>query len=90
MDLFAARDNRNADRLRRIRGWVEDALHLEPDATVLITELRCHEPDCPPVETVIGVLRAGVGAQQFKISKAAADVVRADIAALWVGSCPVK
>ncbi len=85
MDLFATRDNSNADSLRRIRGWVADALHLQPDATVLITELRCHEPDCPPVETVIGILRAGFDTQQFKICRAAADVVRADIAALLHG-----
>jgi len=39
-----------------VKGWVRAALLLDVDATVLVSELACTEPGCPPVETVIAVL----------------------------------
>jgi hypothetical protein len=82
MDLFAARTSISEESRRRIREWVLASFPLTPDDTVLVTELRCHEPDCPPVETVIGVLRPGHDARQYKIGKAPPDVLYEDVAVL--------
>ncbi|MEM9039510.1 MAG: hypothetical protein AAGD33_06415 [Actinomycetota bacterium] len=50
------------------------------DATVLVTELACSEPGCPPIETVIAVL-ADTGNVQYKIHKPVAEVDVDDVRA---------
>ncbi|MCO4099035.1 MAG: nitrate reductase [Gemmatimonas sp.] len=83
--MFAPRDRGSDEGRQRIRAWVEASFGLAPDDTVLVTELRCHEPGCPPVETVIGILRPGHDTRQFKIGKAPLDVSREEIVALARG-----
>jgi hypothetical protein len=39
-----------------VRQWARAAFGLGDDDVVLVTELRCHEDGCPPVETVIAIL----------------------------------
>jgi len=51
---------------------------LVEDDTVMVTELRCSEPGCPPLETVIAVLSSS-GSRHFKLHKSAAEIARADI-----------
>lgn len=45
-------------RAAQVRQWARTAFGLGDDDVVLVTELRCHEPGCPPVETVIAILGA--------------------------------
>jgi hypothetical protein len=46
----------SAAHLDALRDAVRGALGLEPDTVVLVQELACSEPGCPPVETVVAVL----------------------------------
>lgn len=50
----------------------------------MVTELRCAEPGCPPIETVIAILGAPGGRRQFRIHQEVADVTLEDIAAIVV------
>lgn len=68
-----------AARVRTLKEWTREALNLPEDAVILVTELRCTEPGCPPLETVVAVMRVGDDRQQFKIHKPIADVVYEDI-----------
>lgn len=63
----------------RVRRWAEDHLSADGTATFLVTELACHEPGCPPRETVIAVL-GGTGQRTWKIPRPAADLSAADVA----------
>ncbi len=45
-----------ANKGRQIKDFVRQTLALHEDTTVLVTELRCSEPECPPLETVIALL----------------------------------
>ncbi|WP_373064564.1 hypothetical protein [Gemmatimonas sp.] len=80
MDLFAKPSDASRESISRIRGWVQELIDLAPNDRVMVTTLRCQEPGCPPVETVIAIWRTGHAAQQFKIYKAPADVARDDVA----------
>ena len=43
-----------------IRKWVEKALPPQyADVTVMVNELKCFEPGCAPLETVISLLDPG-------------------------------
>lgn len=46
----------HASKGRQIKEFVRQKLALSDDATVLVTELQCSEPGCPPLETVIAIL----------------------------------
>jgi hypothetical protein len=69
-------------KIREVRAWVRELHPFPEDATIMITELTCSEPGCPPVETVVAVLREKQPGVQGKVHRALAAVVRDDVAAL--------
>ncbi|HEX3867032.1 MAG TPA: hypothetical protein VHV78_09775 [Gemmatimonadaceae bacterium] len=64
---------------RLVKQWVREALALPPDVTIIVSELACSEPGCPPVETVIALLYERGDHRQLKIDRALTDVSRADV-----------
>jgi hypothetical protein len=64
----------------RVRRWAGEHLGDDGTATFLVTELACHEPGCPPRETVIALLGRD-GQRTWKIPRPAADLSAADVAA---------
>lgn len=70
----------------RIKQWVSEVFQPTVETTVMVTELRCSEPGCPPLETVIALLLPGQPPHQLKIHKAIMDVTEQDIANLIQGS----
>lgn len=59
----------------------------DAEVTVLVTELECTEPGCPPIETVIALLGA-VRNVQYKIHKPVAEVGIDDVRAALAGDGP--
>lgn len=70
----------------RVKALVVDLVGAE-DITVLVTELECSEPGCPPVETVIALLSAESNVQ-YKIHKPVADVDLDDVRSVLSGADP--
>ncbi|MEO0948331.1 MAG: hypothetical protein AAFY11_09345, partial [Cyanobacteria bacterium J06641_5] len=54
------------------------SLQIDAAVPISISQLRCSEPGCPPVETAIAVLSEPK--QTLKIHKALAEVTATDIA----------
>jgi hypothetical protein len=50
-----------------LKAAVRDVLGLGDEHAIVIQELACAEPGCPPVETVIGVLAAGRPARRWTL-----------------------
>lgn len=65
----------------RIKAWVREVLALPESSTVMVAELACTEPGCPPLETVIAILDAG-NSTKHTIHRPMAEVTEADIHAL--------
>ncbi|MEO1282963.1 MAG: hypothetical protein AAFV69_14645 [Pseudomonadota bacterium] len=65
--------------LKQIRTWVRDTIPLDAEDTISVTELNCAEPDCPPKETVIVVMRDSGPWEKMRIHKAMPDVTEVDI-----------
>jgi hypothetical protein len=63
--------------------WAYDALAIDPGVPISISQLQCHEPGCPPVETVIVVLTEPK--QTYKIHAAAGDITQAMVLAALTG-----
>lgn len=63
-----------------IKGWVRSALELDESVSVVVTELTCTDPGCPPLETVIAVL-APDSARKVTLHEPLADLTRAQVVA---------
>ena len=81
MDLFAPKPAPNVDHVTRVKAWVADAMPLLPGSTVMVTELTCREPGCPPLETVIAVLGGKIPRKET-LHKALAQVTAEDVRAI--------
>lgn len=78
------RPKRDVESIRRVKSWAIDCLPIAAGASVSVMELECHEPGCPPLETVIAAMEAGQRTRQWKLHKAIPDVTRDDLVALAV------
>jgi hypothetical protein len=68
----------NAAALDRVRDWTRARFALTDDETVMVSEIACSIPGCPPIETHL-VFWTAAGRHHFKIFKPLADVVEDDL-----------
>ena len=70
--------------LERVRGWTRVRFELGDDISVMVNELACALPGCPPRETVVAFWTAPERRHHFKIFKPAAEVVSDDLPPAWL------
>ena len=77
-------DNSSPDpeAIARVKALFKDAFQLHEDTLLNLAELRCHEPGCPPVETVITARAQDATVRDWRIGKPIAEITEADIALL--------
>ena len=81
MNLFAkSTPKANPEQIKQIKDWTYQILNIDASIPISINQLQCHEPDCPPVETVIAVMTSPP--QQYKIHKPISEITEADISNL--------
>lgn len=67
----------------RVRTWTREHFNLGEEETIMVSELPCSDPGCPPVETNV-VFWTQAGRRQFKVYKPLAEVVPDDLLGLRV------
>ena len=72
--------------LEAIRNWTRTRFKLAGDAAVLVSEVACTVPGCPPLETVVAFWTADDARHQFKLYKPVAEVIYDDIGWLMGGA----
>ncbi|HLQ92689.1 MAG TPA: hypothetical protein VK148_21920, partial [Xanthobacteraceae bacterium] len=70
--------------LEAVRGWTRAQFSLPDDDSVLVAEVACGLPGCPPIETVVAFWSDAGERHQFKIFKPVAEVVRDDLPPSWM------
>jgi hypothetical protein len=75
---FTKTSSANSATLNRVGGWTRARFSLPADETVMVTEMACAVPGCPPVETHI-VFWSERGRHHYKIFKPVADVTEDDL-----------
>ena len=70
--------------LDRVREWVRARFGLD-DTAILVAEVACAVPGCPPLETVIAFW-SGERRHHFKVFKPVIDVVEDDLPPRWLMS----
>lgn len=87
MDLFSQKAKPNVEHVARVKAWVAQSMAIPPSSTVMVTELACKEPGCPPLETIIALLD-GTTQRKHTLHKAVSDVTLDDVRAIatrWQG-----
>ena len=62
----------------RVRDWARTRFALTDDETVMVSEMACGVPGCPPIETHL-VFWTAAGRHHFKIFKPLAAVIEDDL-----------
>jgi hypothetical protein len=77
------KDPKHNEALARVRQWTRARFKLPTDAVILVAEVACALPGCPPLETVVAFWLDDKR-HQFKIFKRPADVVSDDLPPAWL------
>jgi hypothetical protein len=86
MPLEGRRPGRSP-RLGELKQTVRRLLGLDDDTTVMVRQLTCTEPGCPPLETVIAVLPMNGPARRWTLHRSAEQVTEDDLRTL-IASVP--
>lgn len=70
--------------LDRVRDWTRERFKLADDAAIMVTEITCTVPGCPPLETVVAFWTAVDRRHHFKVFKPLGDVVLDDLPPSWM------
>ena len=73
-----------AAALERAQAWVRERFSLQPDNAVLVSEVACALPGCPPLETVIAFWTGNALRHHYKIFKPVQQVVPEDLPPYWM------
>ena len=68
----------------RVRDWTRERFKLPDDAAIMVTEVTCALPGCPPLETVVAFWTAADTRHHFKVFKPVAEVVEDDLPPSWM------
>lgn len=69
--------DRSAEQ-ERVLSWTRERFKLDEDEAIMVSQLPCSDPGCPPVETHV-VFWTPAGRQHFKVFKPLAEVVADDL-----------
>src|SRR3984885_7746684 len=75
---FKSNDEHRA-ALAQVREWTRARFRLDADAAILVAEVACGLPGCPPRETVVAFWTADAQRHHFKVFKEVAEVVEDDL-----------
>lgn len=68
----------------RVRDWTRERFGLSDHAVILVAEVNCQVPGCPPVETVVAFWNDDETRYRLKIFKPVAEVQSADLPVRWL------
>lgn len=70
--------------LERVKQWTRARFKLAQDAPILVGEIACGLPGCPPLETVVAFWTDGDTRHHFKVFKRVEEVVPDDLPPAWL------
>jgi hypothetical protein len=85
---FTRTSAENSDALDRVRDWTRARFKLADCETVMVSQIACGVPGCPPVETHV-VFWTDAGRHHFKIFKPLAQVSEDDLPPAFMKSALV-
>jgi nitrate reductase delta subunit len=81
---FIKKSPEHGAALDRVREWTRARFKLPDDAAILVAEVACLLPGCPPLETAIAFWTEGDRRHHFKVFKPVSEVVCDDLPPSWM------
>jgi hypothetical protein len=81
---FARNSPAHAQAVERVRTWTRERFKLADHVPIVVAEIACGLPGCPPLETVVAFWTAADRRHQFKLFKPVQDVVPDDLPFAWL------
>jgi hypothetical protein len=81
---LSRRSPEHHEALARVREWTRERFKLTEAATILVAEIACGLPGCPPIDTVVAFWTEDGKRHQFKIFKPVREVVVDDLPFAWL------
>lgn len=84
--MFATKRKNSAllEQLEQIKGWTRARFALADEAVILVAEVNCKIPGCPPVETVVAFWNDENTRYRFKLFTPVAEVKQEDLPPTWL------
>jgi hypothetical protein len=70
--------------LDRVKEWTRERFKLSQESAILVSEIACTLPGCPPLETVVAFWTADETRHHFKLFKPVEEVVSDDLPFAWL------
>ena len=84
IDVFGRLTANDPAVVGRLKDWVRARLALDDAIPIVVAELRCSDPECPDVETVVAVLDVPGAPRKYRLFKPVAELTTTDLeAVLW-------
>lgn len=77
-------DTERIQAFGRVREWTRGRFDLTVEAPVLVSEMACALPGCPPLETHVLFLTGAGKRHHFKVFKPVVEVVPDDLPYAWL------
>lgn len=74
----------NQEAQERVREWTRARFSLAEDTAILVAEVACGLPGCPPLETVVAFWTADGKRHHFKVFKPVSEVLPDDLPFAWL------
>ena len=71
------------EAISRVRDWIRDRFKLPDDSAIMVSEVACNLPGCPPLETVVAFWEDGTR-HHFKLFKPVAEVTSDNLPYAWM------
>jgi len=84
-DLLGPKPPVEPEILDRVRQWTRERFKLAADDAIMVSEIACKLPGCPPLETAIAFWTEGQR-HHFKLFKRVAEVKFDDLPYAWMKS----
>ncbi|HXJ01757.1 MAG TPA: hypothetical protein VNH44_11070 [Micropepsaceae bacterium] len=69
--------------LEQVRGWVRERFKLAPEAVIMVAEVACNLPGCPPLETSVAFWE-NEKRHHFKLFKPVEEVAYDNLPFAWM------
>jgi len=67
-----------------VQSWTRERFSLAADAPILVSELACANPGCPPLQTVVAFWTEAGDRHHFKVLKPIETIAAGDIPREWI------
>jgi len=81
---FIKKSPEHSQAIDRVRDWTRTRFKLPEDATIMVSEVACALPGCPPLETVVAFWTEADKRHHFKLFKPVQDVAEDDLPPAWL------